>query len=208
MVSDEIRINRYLKEAIHKFYEKKERDEKALSSPDIDRRFWVDLYAYMLQKLEVHLLYDERQIHRLCHELYDVFTAPRIYELFDDVRETLDTLKARGFRLALVSNFAASLKEILQEKGIASCFEAMVISTLVGCEKPNPEIFRIALRRTGLKARDVLYVGDHEVNDIWAPNQIGMDAVRIIRYDYQTGSGIRSLHELFGANLPVRRKEV
>ena len=40
-----------------------------------------------------------------------------------------------------------------------------------------------------VEAKDVLYIGDHETNDIWAPNQVGIDAVRIIRYPYHTGDG-------------------
>ncbi|MNR61381.1 Phosphoglycolate phosphatase [compost metagenome] len=63
-------------------------------------------------------------------------------------------------------------------------------------EKPDPAIFRLALQMAGVEASEVLYVGDHETNDIWAPNQVGIDAVRIIRYPYHTGDGIRSLLEL------------
>ncbi|MNR13169.1 Phosphoglycolate phosphatase [compost metagenome] len=63
-------------------------------------------------------------------------------------------------------------------------------------EKPDPAIFQLALQMAEIDAADVLYVGDHETNDVWAPNQVGIDAVRIIRYPYHTGDGIRSLLEL------------
>ena len=40
-------------------------------------------------------------------------------------------------------------------------------------EKPDPAIFQLALDRwRALEAKDILYIGDHETNDIWAPNQV------------------------------------
>ncbi|WP_281889396.1 HAD-IA family hydrolase [Paenibacillus sp. YYML68] len=192
-------LGELFQEAFQLFYYNKQLDESfPACSPESDRVFWMDIYRYMLNKLDVtgQDNWTEERIHAVCHELYDVFTSPAHYALFEDVKPVLAELAARGFRLAIVSNFAPTLVSILEDKGIASYFDPIIVSTVVGLEKPDPAIFRLALDQSGLSAEDVLYVGDHERNDLWAPGQVGIDAIRIMRYDYQTGEGMRSLREL------------
>jgi putative hydrolase of the HAD superfamily len=172
-----------------------ERVEKV--TPESDRAFWLRVYDHILRSLELHRELSDEDIQRCSHELYDIFTSPGSYELFGDVEECLETLASRGFRLGVVSNFAPTLRGILQQKGILGRFDPVIVSTEVGLEKPDPAIFRLALERCGLPAEDVLYVGDHDRNDIWAPAQVGIDAVKIIRYEYHSGEGIRSLRDLF-----------
>ncbi|KQX45288.1 HAD-IA family hydrolase [Paenibacillus sp. Root444D2] len=194
---DEAHISELFTEAFRLFYYVNKQDNFVVCSPDSDREFWVNLYKYVLHKLGIHEVWTEDEIYSCCHELYDIYTAPEYYELFDDVKPFLDGLKARGFRIGIISNFAPTLKAILEDKGILHDFDPVIVSTEVGLEKPDPAIFQLALDRAGLEAKDILYIGDHETNDIWAPNQVGIDAVRIIRYSYHTGEGIHSLLELF-----------
>ncbi|WP_166240598.1 HAD-IA family hydrolase [Paenibacillus turpanensis] len=189
-------IGSLFQEAFQTFYYNKGQGEPVPVSAETDREFWSGIYRYIMDHLGVHEEWSAEQIHRCCHELYDIFTGPEHYRLFDDVIPVLEQLKAKGYRLAVISNFAPTLSAILKEKGIDAYFEDIFVSTVVGLEKPDPAIFSLALERTALKADQVLYVGDHAVNDIWAPNQVGIDAVRILRYDYQEGEGIRSLEEL------------
>lgn len=194
---DEAHISELFTEAFRLFYYVNKQDNFVVCSPESDREFWVNLYKYVLHKLGIHEEWTEEEIYTCCHELYDIYTAPEYYELFDDVKPFLDGLKARGFRIGIISNFAPTLKAILEAKGILHDFDPVIVSTEVGLEKPDPAIFQLALNRAGLEAKDILYIGDHETNDIWAPNQVGIDAVRIIRYSYHTGEGIHSLLELF-----------
>lgn len=189
-------IGRMFDEAFRKLYYEKPSDGTELCSPESDRLFWARLYAYVLSGLGVHEHYEEDMIHRFSHELYDLFTSPEHYELFDDVPESLERLRSSGYRLGIVSNFAPTLKAILRHKGILHYFDPVIVSTEVGLEKPNPAIFRLALEQAGLAAEETLYVGDHDKNDIWAPNQIGIRAVKIKRYPHMTGDGIVSLGEL------------
>ncbi|UJF32295.1 HAD-IA family hydrolase [Paenibacillus hexagrammi] len=158
----------------------------------------------MLHKLDAHEAWTADEIHACCHELYDIYTAPAYYELFDDVIPCLERLRDLGLRLGVISNFAPTLKAILKSKGVYHFFDPVIVSTEVGLEKPDPAIFRLALKMANVEAKDVLYIGDHETNDIWAPNQEGIEAVKILRYDYHTGQGIRSLMELFD-ELEVRK---
>ena len=199
MDRDEAHIAELFTEAFRLFYYVNKRDSFEACTPESDREFWVNLYKYVLHKLGVHEEWSEDEIHACCHELYDIYTAPEYYELFDDVVPCLERLRSMGFRMGIVSNFAPTLKAILESKGILHYFEPVIVSTEVGLEKPDPAIFKLALDKAELAPEHILYIGDHETNDIWAPGQVGIDAVRIIRYSYHTGEGIHSLLELFDA---------
>jgi putative hydrolase of the HAD superfamily len=197
MQREEEHIGELFTEAFRLFYYGKQLDPFEVCTPESDRAFWVNLYKYVLEKLGAHEEWSEGQIHEVCHELYDIYVAPEHYQLFEDVKECLAKLQEQGLRLGIVSNFAPTLKAILESKGILSYFDPVIVSTEVGLEKPDPAIFKLALELSGLEAKDILYIGDHERNDIWAPNQVGIDAVKIIRYDYHSGEGIHTLRELF-----------
>jgi putative hydrolase of the HAD superfamily len=193
---EELKIGELFNQAFKQFYYGKELNPEELCSPESDRVFWTKVYRFILDELGAHTEWTEDEIHHCCHELYELFTSPKHYCLFDDVKDSLEALREAGFKLGVISNFSPTLKSILLDKGILHYFDPVIVSTEVGLEKPNPAIFQLALRESGLMASEVLYIGDHDQNDVWAPQQIGMDAVKILRYDYMTGSGIYSLKEL------------
>jgi putative hydrolase of the HAD superfamily len=193
---EEDRIGELFTQAFRLFYYGKQLNPDEVCSPESDREFWMKLYRFILDELGADAEWSEDQIHHCCHELYDLFTTAEQYQLFDDVEESLEAISRMGLRMGIISNFAPSLKGILRDKGILHYFAPVIVSTEVGLEKPNPAIFRLALQESGLAASQVLYVGDHDQNDIWAPKQAGIDAVKILRYDYLTGNGIHSLMEL------------
>ncbi|MCS7460258.1 HAD-IA family hydrolase [Paenibacillus doosanensis] len=194
---DEERVGRLFTEAFRLFYYGRQVDAYEPCTPESDRAFWMKLYRYILEKLGVHEeRWTDEQIDDCCRGMYELFTGPQPYRLFDDVKESVEALKQRGFRLGIISNFAPTLTDILRHQGILHHFDPVIVSTEVGLEKPDPAIFHLALERSGLAASDILYVGDHDTNDIWAPAQAGIDAVKIKRYDYHSGAGIHSLLEL------------
>ena len=193
---DSVQLRSILDEAINQFYNHKTGYSNEAVTPASDREFWVKIYRFIMERLGAERYWSDEAIWRCCHELYDAYVAPEYYALFDDVEEVTQELLRRGFRLGVVSNFARTLDAIFARHGIRDRFDPFIVSTEVGLEKPNPAIFRLALDRAGLAASDVLYVGDHETNDLWAPAQVGIDAIRIMRYDHQSGEGIRSLREL------------
>ncbi|NLG25943.1 MAG: HAD family hydrolase [Clostridiales bacterium] len=98
--------------------------------------------------------------------------------VIDGVPQLLARLGAAGYRLAIVSNFAATLRDFLEEIGLAQCFEVIVVSGAVGVEKPDPRIMRIALDALGAPPDRCLYVGDHPL-DVLCAKLAGMDAAWI-----------------------------
>ncbi|MGH7643709.1 MAG: HAD family hydrolase [Candidatus Dormibacteria bacterium] len=95
-------------------------------------------------------------------------------------REVLATLKARGLRLALCSNapFPPHLMyEQLERFQLRQYFDAALFSSEIGWRKPDPRIFAEMLRRLGLPAAAVWFVGDEWEADIEGATGAGMRAI-------------------------------
>lgn len=89
--------------------------------------------------------------------------------------EVVQALTARGYKLGIISNVITSqeLPDWLEEDGFAPYFSPVVLSSLTGIRKPDPEIFRIALRESGQDAGCCAYVGDNVERDIGGAGQVG-----------------------------------
>ncbi len=98
-------------------------------------------------------------------ELWVAFSDPHRWRLYVGAEDTLAALKARGYRLIILSNWDSRLRPLLHDLRLERFFEAFIISSEVGVEKPNPGIFECAERKLGLRAGDILHIGDSEHHD-------------------------------------------
>jgi len=84
-----------------------------------------------------------------------------------------------------------------------SLFDAMIASVDVGYQKPDPEIFQLALKRLGLITQEAIMIGGNPTSDIQGAHNLGMCTVRILRGPnriepdiVEAGFKIRNLSEL------------
>ncbi|MEW5806844.1 MAG: HAD family hydrolase [Acidobacteriota bacterium] len=98
------------------------------------------------------------------------------------VMEILDELKNRGFPMSVISNAHGRVANDLRDAGLVSYFEYIFDSHWMGVEKPNPEIFRQAMKKVHATPSESLYVGDVYAIDIVGAKSAGMDAFLIDRY--------------------------
>jgi pyrophosphatase PpaX len=108
---------------------------------------------------------------------YQMANHDRLTRCYDNVVETVRTLKERGHELGIVT----SKSEALALRGLAHVGLARYMDTFVGCDgstrhKPHPEPVQIALTRLGCRPGDALFVGD-SVHDIIAGNAAGVRTV-------------------------------
>ena len=89
-------------------------------------------------------------------------------------RETLASLRRAGLRTGVVSNADGRAERLLVEAGLAAELEVIVDSHYEGVEKPDPEIFRRALRRIGADAAQTAYVGDIVSIDVVGSRAAGL----------------------------------
>ena len=92
--------------------------------------------------------------------------------LCDGVRETIDSFRAAGLKLAVASDFPVTRKVgILKFEGLWDC---EISTEEVGYLKPNPEPFRALLDCLDEPAESVLYVGNSYRYDVEGANRVGL----------------------------------
>ena len=101
----------------------------------------------------------------------------------------LDELRRRGQRMGIVSNYPPELRDYLQRVGLAPYFEAIIISGVVGVEKPDPRIMELAMKEMRVQPEHCLYVGDHPF-DVLCARKAGMDVAWITGDKTRLPSGI------------------
>jgi len=80
------------------------------------------------------------------------------------------------FHIGLISNAWDGMRPHLEKSGLIDLFETVVISAEVGTMKPEERIYRLALEKAQVKAKEAIFVDDMPVN-IAACESIGMKGV-------------------------------
>ncbi len=101
------------------------------------------------------------------------------FDLFDDVPPTLETLRARGLKLGLLSNTARDLDLFVEHHGLV--VDAVLTSRAHGKTKPHEAIFLRMLELLDVDAGDAAMVGDTIEDDIEGARAVGMTAVLVDR---------------------------
>jgi len=97
----------------------------------------------------------------------------------DFVVPTLEELRRRGYILGVVSNSDGRLKALLDRAKLSSLVTFIIDSAIVGVEKPDPEIFRLAAEAAETEPRKCVYVGDIYAVDIEGARGAGLDGILI-----------------------------
>ena len=103
------------------------------------------------------------------------------WRLFPDVCPALQSLKAAGLRLGVVSNWGPDLAETLAEVGIRRYFDAIVASEVAGVVKPDPRIFGVALEELGVAPENAVHIGDSHTMDVEGAVNAGVIPVLLDR---------------------------
>jgi putative hydrolase of the HAD superfamily len=147
------------------------------TSSERSRRMWRGVYDTFLTEVGAP---PEAHDH-LFERLYARFSDLATYRLHLDAPSVLDRLRKTDLILGLISNFEAWLERLLESLEVAHYFDVTVISGIEGVEKPDREIFRIALERAGVDPHEAVYVGDHPFFDAQAAGEAGLLPVLIDR---------------------------
>jgi putative hydrolase of the HAD superfamily len=89
----------------------------------------------------------------------------------------LESLKKRGKRIGLISN--ADVTEVAAWGGskIGHLFDSTIFSCVVGCVKPEREIYELSLRELGVSSDEAVFVGDGGSNELEGAKKIGMATI-------------------------------
>jgi HAD superfamily hydrolase (TIGR01509 family) len=103
------------------------------------------------------------------------------FEPYPETVAVLTELRARGNRLAVVSNWDVSLLEVLERTGLRPFFDAVAVSALVGASKPDPRAFAVALDELGAAPADAIHVGDTYGEDVLGARAAGVRPILLDR---------------------------
>lgn len=117
----------------------------------------------------------------------------------DDAIFVLSELK-KSKKIVLITNFDHSphVKKFIIKTGLSKYFDEIIISGEAGCKKPSPDIFNIALKKTGLKKEEVVYVGDNIIDDIGGASSAGIKPILISRNS--KSNFVNHLHDINKTN--------
>ena len=107
------------------------------------------------------------------HQAFEAFLVARNQVLFFD--GALDAVQqlAGHYVLGTLTNGNADIQRL----GLSDYFSFSFSAEQVGAPKPAPNLFHAALDHTGVKAEELIYVGDHPEFDISAANKVGLHTI-------------------------------
>jgi putative hydrolase of the HAD superfamily len=159
---------------------------------------WEDYFHFILAHVRAPVDAHEPIIGTLweAHHKHGLWTAA-----IPGAVDTVRALRARGLKVGVVSNAEGQVERDLNMAGFGGLLDTIVDSFRVGVEKPNPEIFRIALARLDAQAETCIYLGDVPAVDVDGARAAGIAAVLLDRHDLYTDSDaprLRAIAELPG----------
>ena len=141
----------------------------------------MELYPReFVEKMYEGRMYDVRRIEEDTEVFKHAFRAAwgKTHTLVPGARETIETLRARGYRLFAASNsFGHLQRSRLELAGLLPFFEDTYISMDLGYDKPDRRFYEEALRRCGLQPDEVLMIGDSMTTDILGAQAAGLDTI-------------------------------
>jgi putative hydrolase of the HAD superfamily len=130
-------------------------------------------------------------------ELYQRFSEPDAWHVYEDVLPALQLLKSRGLKLGIVSNWDDRLRPLLRHLNLDVYFETVVVSCEMGACKPAREIFASACAALGCAPENTLHVGDNLEMDLRGAQSAGLQALQIRRgIEHPSVTELGSLREL------------
>jgi putative hydrolase of the HAD superfamily len=95
-----------------------------------------------------------------------------------DVSSALTRARSRGWKIAVVTNGGAvSQAAKIEVASLGALVDAVCISDVEGCRKPDPRLLEIAAARVGQTLEGAWMIGDNAANDIGAAVAAGISSV-------------------------------
>jgi putative hydrolase of the HAD superfamily len=170
--------------------------ERGISAPElvtayvtIADRFWQTLSPSSFEKPLVALRVsmwraalasvgiDDERLAELCGSEYNRYRRGYL-ELWPGALELLGRLRARGLKLAMITNgMAETHRDKIAVLNLESAFDEIFIADEVGMVKPDVRLFHLAAERLGVAPEACAMVGDRLDRDVRGARDAGMYAV-------------------------------
>lgn len=85
-------------------------------------------------------------------------------EIIPEMHEFIKQAHREGYHLYILSNAPSSAHDYIHDVPDVDLMTGLIISADIKMAKPDPEIFRYALRKFGLKAEETMFIDDNPLN--------------------------------------------
>lgn len=120
---------------------------------------------------------------------------------YEGIHELLNALLEKGIRTAVVSNKIEPAVIVLCDEHFPGQFEYMVGNRPDLAPKPSPDSVNEVIGKMGLEKREVVYIGDTEV-DIQTANNAGIDCIGV-DWGFRDGETLQKLGVKYLVNKPA-----
>jgi putative hydrolase of the HAD superfamily len=176
-------------------------DDRLTESTRLGEAWWEEYFGEVVRNLSLVPSPDGKVVRRFCDALHQDHIRRNLWShLAPQAFSVLDRLQEAGLVIGLISNSDGRVREQVEEQGMTPRFRFILDSFEEKCEKPDPEIFRRALKLGGIAAGETLYVGDFVNIDWKGATGAGLQAVIIDPTGKRRGRGIPTISRL--ADLP------
>lgn len=165
--------------------------KNGLKNIEEEKDFWERYYRELLKAEGINDGIEEK-VELLFSELW----CNNDKKLYDDVIETMEYFKSKGFKIGVISDTSPSLQLSLENLGLGKYIDSYTCSDLVGVMKPNPLIYITALKSLNITAEESIYVDDYDIEADGARN-LGFTSFHLDRNSKKKGIWvIKSLKEI------------
>lgn len=95
----------------------------------------------------------------------------------NDAIQTINQIKARGYRIGLISDCSPEVPKLWARTPFAKLIDVPVFSCEVGIKKPNRRIYQRLCDRLEVEPQECLYVGDGDSFELEGASDVGMDTI-------------------------------
>lgn len=168
-------------------------NEEARTDESRQLTAWESLVADVLREIPTPRRRD------VFEGLWNHFSRPEHWCLFDDVQPTLERLKEHGYMIVVASNFDRRLYDVASGHSVLSHVDRWFTSADIGYQKPCSAFFWGIEKELGLAGSEIAMIGDSLVADYQGAISAGWQALYLKR-DRQNFSDsthqTRTIHSL------------
>ena len=137
-------------------------EELTFADKQFVHKGWQKIHEYFVNKniFKVAPTYDE-----YARNVLKCFKTTTVK--YDFAIPVLKEIKNMGIKTALITNGTPELQYFkIKSLDMEDCFDEVIVSGETPYEKPDERIFQLMAEKLGIKTEEMLYIGDHPVNDI------------------------------------------
>ena len=153
-----------------------------------ERAFWAGYARGLAADLSLSEVQGQAFLRQFPYQVF-MKAAPQ-------AREVLETLRARGLTIGVLSNTLPNIWPTLEAIGLADLIDVALSSCALGIHKPELEVFRLAARELGVACGEVLFLDDKPEN-VAAARAVGMRA-ELVDLSGEAAGALVGLWEVVG----------